>query len=69
MTSVSAQFGKNVVDARKAKGLSQEALADLANLDRSYLSRVERGLMRVTLEKAFDIATALDCHISDLLPN
>lgn len=68
MAAVSAQFGKNVVEARKKKGLSQEALANLANLDRSYLSRVERGIMRVTLDKAVDISNALECHLSDLLP-
>lgn len=45
MGSVSARFGKKVVEVRKAKGLSQEALADLAGVDRSYLSRIERGVM------------------------
>ena len=39
MGSVSARFGKKVVEVRKSKGLSQEALADRAGVDRSYLSR------------------------------
>lgn len=67
MSSVSARFGKNVVEMRKSRGLSQEALANLAGIDRSYLSRVERGVMRVTLDKAVDIAKALDCELSKLI--
>lgn len=67
MGSVSARFGKKVVEVRKAKGLSQEALADLAGVDRSYLSRIERGVMRVTLDKAVDISNALECDLSELI--
>lgn len=67
MSSVSARFGKNIVEMRKSKGLSQEALANLAGVDRSYLSRVERGVMRVTLDKAVDIANALNSDLSKLI--
>lgn len=67
MNSVSARFGSKVAEIRKTKGLSQEALAELASVDRSYLSRVERGAIKVTLDKATDISSALNCALSDLV--
>ncbi|MBF4286481.1 helix-turn-helix domain-containing protein, partial [Vibrio anguillarum] len=36
-------FGERVRHIRKEKGLSQEALADLAGIDRSYMGHIERG--------------------------
>ena len=36
-------FGEKVRQIRKEKGLSQEALADLAGIDRSYMGHIERG--------------------------
>ena len=36
-------FGLNVAKARKVKSYSQEKLAEIADLDRTYVSSVERG--------------------------
>lgn len=68
MSSTSAEFGRNLARIRKAKGLSQEALSKIAKVDRSFLSRVERGGAKITLDKAMDISNALGCDISELLP-
>jgi transcriptional regulator with XRE-family HTH domain len=38
------RFGKNIRDRREALGLSQEALAEKASLDRTYIGGVERGV-------------------------
>ena len=43
-------FAANVVRLRRAKGLSQEALAYEAGVNRSYLARVEAGRPYVGLE-------------------
>ena len=40
----------------------------MTDIDRSYVGRIERGEVNVTLEKAYKIAQALDCDIQDLLP-
>lgn len=48
-------------------GFSQDRLAELAKMDRSYLSRIERGLVSVTLEKATDLSLALGFELRDLL--
>lgn len=42
-------FGEKVRQIRKEKGLSQEALADLAGIDRSYMGHIERGDQNITL--------------------
>lgn len=60
-------FGRKVRDKRGEKGLSQEALADAAGLDRSYLGSVERGERNIALKNIVKIAQALDMTASDLL--
>ena len=52
-------FGEKVRQIRKEKGLSQEALADLAGIDRSYMGHIERGDQNITLTKIYQIADAL----------
>lgn len=61
-------FGNAVRRERKLKGLSQEALANLANIDRSYMGHIERGEKNVTLAKIYQLADALDIPVSKLLP-
>lgn len=53
--------------ARKARGMSQEALADAASIDRSHMGKIERGERNVTLLNVLKIAAALDDLASDLL--
>ncbi|MFT5117227.1 MAG: transcriptional regulator with XRE-family HTH domain [Kiritimatiellia bacterium] len=48
--------------------ISQERLALLAGIDRSYMSRIERGIVSITLQKAYLIAQTLQCEVRDLLP-
>lgn len=52
---------------RKGLGLSQEALADAAGIDRSHMGKIERGERNVTLLNVIKIATALNDLPSDLL--
>lgn len=53
------EFGRVVRELRKERGLSQEAFADLAGIDRGYMGNIERGNSNVTLTKLFQIANAL----------
>lgn len=52
---------------RLALELSQEALADLAGVDRSHMGKIERGERNVTFLNILRIAQALTCKPSDLL--
>lgn len=60
-------FGAAVREKRLAMGLSQEALAHEAGIDRSYMSSVERGGQNVGLVLAAQIARALGMPLTDLI--
>lgn len=60
-------FGERVRQLRKEKGLSQEAFADLAGIDRSYMGHIERGDQNITLTKIYQISEALGVSVSDLI--
>jgi transcriptional regulator with XRE-family HTH domain len=64
---VTQVFAENVKRLRIAKGISQEALADLAGLHRTYVGAVERGERNITLINANRIAEALGAKLSDCL--
>ena len=68
MSELTIQFGQLVRKYRKEKSMSQEQLALLCNMDRSYLGRIERGEVNPTLEKIYELAIALDMHPSSFLP-
>jgi transcriptional regulator with XRE-family HTH domain len=53
-------FGQRVRHFRKLKDISQEELADLCGLHRTYIGSVERGERNITLLNAEKIATALE---------
>jgi transcriptional regulator with XRE-family HTH domain len=60
------RFGKRLRERRMAQGLSQEAFAHAAGLDRTYISGIERGLRNVSLRNIELIAKTLATSISDL---
>jgi transcriptional regulator with XRE-family HTH domain len=60
------KFGANVRSRRDAKELSQEKLAELADLDRTYISSVERGVRNISLLSSLRIAKALKTSVSEL---
>ena len=53
-------FGTNVKKFRNNKNLSQEKLAELSDLHRTYISAVERGKRSISLKNIQKIALALD---------
>lgn len=61
------RFGRNVKAARKGAGYSQETLADMAAVARSYMSDVERGARNPTLQVVERIADALTVSPGSLL--
>lgn len=65
--NVTQVFARNIKRIRLAKGISQEALADIAGLHRTYVGAVERGERNITLINANRIAEALGVTLSDCL--
>lgn len=68
MSELTIQFGQLVRKYRKERKMSQEQLALLCNMDRSYLGRIERGEVNPTLEKIYEVAKKLEISACDLLP-
>lgn len=60
-------FGERVRLKRNELGVSQESLADLAGLHRTYIGSVERGERNVSLINVFRISIALRCPVSNLI--
>lgn len=61
------RLGRAIRSERKASGMSQEALADAAGIDRSHMGKIERGERNVTLLNITKVADALERKLSDLL--
>jgi len=61
------RVGLNIREARKRKGLSQEALALASDLDRSYVGGVERGERNIAVVNLKKIADALKVPVSQLV--
>ncbi|MDQ3547459.1 MAG: helix-turn-helix domain-containing protein [Chloroflexota bacterium] len=59
-------FGKRLRELRLAQGLSQEALAEAAGLDRTYVSSCERGKRNISLTNIHRLATALNVDPGEL---
>ena len=59
--------GKVIQEYREKRGLSQEVVSGLADIGRTHLSAIERGVRKPTLETFFKIADALDIKASDLM--
>ncbi len=61
------QFGKRVKQLRQENELSQEALAHLAELDRTYIPSIEKGERNVSLDVIQKLSKAFKIKISELL--
>lgn len=60
-------FGKVLRELRTEKGISQEKLAEYCDLDRTYISLLERGRRQPTITTLFKLATALHIKPSQLV--
>jgi len=62
-------FGASVRNRRHQLGLSQEALAERAELHRTYVCDVERGVRNLSLQSIEKLAAALDTSVASLFPD
>lgn len=65
--SLKRVLAQNIVRLRRSKGFSQEELADVCGLHRTYVGSVERGERNVTLSTLEVFAVALGVSVTDLL--
>lgn len=64
---VQKKFGKRVREERIKQGLSQEKLAEIAGVHRTYIGMIERGEKNITLTNIEKIAIALNIAIDKLM--
>ncbi len=60
-------FARNIKAFRTKLNLSQEELADLAGLHRTYVGSVERGERNISIDNIERLASALNTDITELL--
>ena len=60
-------FAQRLRQIRQIKGLSQEELADMAGLHRTYVGSVERSERNVSIDNMERLANALEVDITELL--
>jgi transcriptional regulator with XRE-family HTH domain len=68
VADVLSRFGVRLRELRQRGGVSQERLAELAGLHRTYVSSVERGERNISLLNIDKLADALGVPIAELFP-
>jgi transcriptional regulator with XRE-family HTH domain len=63
---IQKHFGQRVRELRKIKALSQEALALMCDLDRTYIGGVERGERNISLINIYKVSDALGVPVREL---
>jgi transcriptional regulator with XRE-family HTH domain len=66
-SDICVRVGRKIRALRRAKGWSQQLLADHAELERAHLSRLEEGRREAGLRVLERIARALDVEVEDLV--
>ena len=67
VASLRALFAQNLRRARQARSLSQEKLADLAGLHRTYVGSVERGETNISIDNIEKLAAAVGIDAAALI--
>lgn len=68
VSELSKIIGLKIREQRQKAGINQEKLALQAEIDRSYMGRIERGEVNITVDKLYRLCTVLECEAADLLP-
>lgn len=67
MTDFSIALGNRIKELRKKKGFSQERLSEKADISSKYLGEIERGRVNISALVLYNLATALEVSVSDLI--
>lgn len=69
MNTIHIEIGNRIRQLRVKKGLSQEKLAELSELNTSYIGQIERGEKNPSVDTVYRIASALDVDLPELFKN
>ena len=68
MSELSIKIGQLIRNRRLQLKMTQESLGLQCGIDRSYMGRIERGEVNLTVEKIYEIASVLKISPKELLP-
>lgn len=60
-------IGARIKEQRKKYGITQEVLAEMLEVSIGYVSQVERGLTKISLDLLSEISTVLNCDVASLI--
>ena len=60
-------IGSRIKQKRKSKGFTQEVLAEKLDVTIGYVSQVERGITKISLDLLGEISSVLDCDVASLI--
>ncbi|HLZ16685.1 MAG TPA: helix-turn-helix transcriptional regulator [Cyclobacteriaceae bacterium] len=60
-------LGKNILEKRREKGISQQELADNADIAKSTVQRIESGEMNPTILMLWNISLGLETDLAELI--
>ncbi|MDE6663295.1 MAG: helix-turn-helix domain-containing protein [Lachnospiraceae bacterium] len=63
------KLGKNIKYCRKQKNITQEQLAEALDLSTGFVSQIERGVGRMSLDTLINICDFLECSAGDIISN
>jgi len=66
-SNLKSAFGKVLLQLRQEKGVSQQELADNCDIERAYISRLERGLYQPSITIVFKIAEYFEIKPAELI--
>lgn len=69
MSELSIKIGQLIRKKRTENRITQESLALQCGIDRSYMGRIERGEVNITILKLYEIAKILKVDPKELLPS
>lgn len=69
MKDIKLAFGLRVKELRLEKGLSQEKLANIAGVDRTYMTQVENGSRNLSIQNIKKICNALEITLGQFFDN
>ena len=62
-----AAIGQRIKQARRRRGLTQERLAEALSVSVGYISQIERGVTKISLDTLAAVSASLDCELAELV--
>ena len=60
-------IGQRIKQVRRSRGMTQERLAEALSVSVGYVSQIERGVTKISLDTLAAVATQLNCELSELV--